>query len=426
MKNERGAVIIQVAVCLLGLMAFSAFVIDHGIMMASRGQAQNAADAGALAGAISLAFESTTDLANARTKAQKFAQQNFVFGAAPDVLFTDINFLPPGTCKPPKYPGVPDTCIKVDVYRNQARANALPTYFANLVGINSQGVRATATAQMVTGDRTDCLKPWAVIDRWQEFGEPFGPTSTYDTYSDGKGQNPPQENDVYIAPGVDAANPNGTGFRLPEDEGRPFAIKTAGTSMSSGWFREILLPRADGHWTGGNVYNENIRTCGGLQYAIAQPGIACPATIGQDTAAEWAAKGCYGVKTGGTTGPTRDGIEYLTGLDTTAHYVMGEGIKDSQFSPPTASPRVVPIGALDPADYLSRFPTGSTGTVRLVNIYGYFIDGMGDVDPATGAMTLNPAGKAVIGHIIRIPGMGMGTSPIPATASFLNQVILVR
>ena len=47
--NERGAILIHVAIALLGLLAFSAFSIDHGVMMVSRGQAQTAADAGALA-----------------------------------------------------------------------------------------------------------------------------------------------------------------------------------------------------------------------------------------------------------------------------------------------------------------------------------------------------------------------------------------
>ena len=39
-----------------------------------------------------------------------------------------------------------DDCIRVDVYRNQARNNPLPMFFGSLVGLTSQGVRATATA----------------------------------------------------------------------------------------------------------------------------------------------------------------------------------------------------------------------------------------------------------------------------------------
>src|SRR5712691_7366461 len=164
-SSERGAVVIQVAVCLIALLAFTAFVVDYGVMWASRGQAQNAADAGALAGAISLAYESWTDLANAKTKASEVAKQNVVWGAQPDVQLADVTF---PLC-PPGAPGAPDACVKVDVFRNQARGNSLPMFFGNLVGVSNQGVRATATSQIVAADTTNCLKPWAIVDRWDEF-----------------------------------------------------------------------------------------------------------------------------------------------------------------------------------------------------------------------------------------------------------------
>ena len=54
LRDDRGAIIIHVAFALLALIAFSAFVVDMGVMWVSRRQAQNAADAGALAGAVAL------------------------------------------------------------------------------------------------------------------------------------------------------------------------------------------------------------------------------------------------------------------------------------------------------------------------------------------------------------------------------------
>ena len=54
MRNEQGAITIHVAIALIALLAFSSFVIDYGVLWVSRRQAQNAADAGALAGAVSL------------------------------------------------------------------------------------------------------------------------------------------------------------------------------------------------------------------------------------------------------------------------------------------------------------------------------------------------------------------------------------
>ena len=63
LTSERGAVIVHVTIALVGLLAFSIFVVDYGVMWAARRQAQNAADAAALAGAISLAYVDFDDQA---------------------------------------------------------------------------------------------------------------------------------------------------------------------------------------------------------------------------------------------------------------------------------------------------------------------------------------------------------------------------
>ena len=65
-------------------------------------------------------------------------------------------------------------CVRVDVYRNApdranvVRGNTIPTYFANILGINAQGVRATATAETAAGNQIKCLLPFAVADRWSD------------------------------------------------------------------------------------------------------------------------------------------------------------------------------------------------------------------------------------------------------------------
>ena len=430
LSSQRGAVLIHVAIALLGLIAFSTFVADYGVMWVSRGQAQTAADAGALSGALSLAFDNSTDFAGAKEKARAMALANMVFGAAPDVQLTDVTFPP---C-PPNTPGLPDTCVKVDTFRNQARGNALPMFFGNLVGVGGQGVRATATAQIVTGTHTDCLKPWAILDRWDEWNgtandypnpDPdFNYTSTFDRYSTGQGQSPPQEPDLYVPPG--GANGAGTGFTLPADQGRRFAVKVGDNSgsISSGWFRAIRIPRLDGQ-TGGDVYRENITTCGGLPNGFATPDTVCPATIGNADAAYWAERGCYRVETGNMVGPTSQGVDALVARDPGAQW-SGGGITGSAFSPGTSSPRVVPIGVLDIDSYLAPDPNGSNGVVRLVNIYGFFIEGMGDVQPNGTVTCCSNSGRSVVGRLMTYPSMGAGNSTLPVEASFLRQVILVR
>ena len=59
-SDERGAVLVQVAIAILVLTAMATFVVDHGVLWVSRGQAQNAADAGALSGAIARAYDDLT------------------------------------------------------------------------------------------------------------------------------------------------------------------------------------------------------------------------------------------------------------------------------------------------------------------------------------------------------------------------------
>ena len=97
-SRERGAVLLHVTVAMLGLLAFSTLVIDYGIFWAARRQAQNSADAGALAGAMGLAYDDPTDFSDtgpAKIAARGAALANLVFGAPPDVdITTDITFPP--------------------------------------------------------------------------------------------------------------------------------------------------------------------------------------------------------------------------------------------------------------------------------------------------------------------------------------------
>src|SRR5688572_23905386 len=169
--SERGSILVQVGVALIVLIAFLAFVADYGLMWVSRRQAQNAADAGALAGAIALGYDNFADRSNtgpAKVSARNVAVNHFVAGEAPKVdIATDVYFYEDD---PDKFPDdcIDDTCIRVDVYRNDEGNNPLPIWFGQLVGLVNQGVRATAIARASFGNATDCMKPWALVDRWNE------------------------------------------------------------------------------------------------------------------------------------------------------------------------------------------------------------------------------------------------------------------
>src|SRR5439155_6213335 len=60
-RDERGMSLVFIGCSLMGFMAASTLAIDVGMVMTARTQAQTAADAGALAGAVALAFNSSTD-----------------------------------------------------------------------------------------------------------------------------------------------------------------------------------------------------------------------------------------------------------------------------------------------------------------------------------------------------------------------------
>ena len=80
LSSDRGAVLIQTAIAMIALMAFSAFAVDYGVLWSARRQAQNAADAAAMAGAISMGFVDMDDQARARQSALDAAAQNLIWG----------------------------------------------------------------------------------------------------------------------------------------------------------------------------------------------------------------------------------------------------------------------------------------------------------------------------------------------------------
>src|SRR5215217_8324156 len=129
-RAQRGAVLVNAAIAMIGLFSFSALVIDYGILWSARRQAQNAADAGAMAAAVSLAYVDFDNQPLARTAAINTARANFVWGTVPDIVDSDVTFPP---C-PPGSPGAgANACVRVDVFRNQrAGGNPLPTIFGHL------------------------------------------------------------------------------------------------------------------------------------------------------------------------------------------------------------------------------------------------------------------------------------------------------
>jgi hypothetical protein len=399
LRSERGAVLIQVAVAMLALLALSSFVFDYGVMWVSRGQAQNAADSGALAGAIALAFDDPDDFDGARTKALATAQLNRVWTGVPDVTAADITFPP---C-PPGAPGAPDTCVKVDVFRNQREnGSPLPTFFGRLVGVMDQGVRATATAQVLVGDRSRCVKPWAVPDKWLDSRDTpqdyaWTPDDEFERYV----QNGPNRGalldpaDVYIPPGVDGH----TGFTVEVDYGTQMVLKHGNPqqAIAPGWFFPVVINPTEG--PGGDNYRENIATCD-------------PTVIGPGTVLE--------TEPGNMVGPTSQGVEeliaqdpYPARWDPDANDGRGAPVAGCMAAGTCAiSPRLVALAMFNPDLYDSGRASGRTD-ITVTKILGFWIEGLqnnGDV----------------IGYLTHYPALAEGGAPVEEDSTFLRTVILVR
>lgn len=408
-RSERGAVLIHVAIGIVVLIGFLTFVVDYGVMWVGRGQAQNAADAGALAGAVAMAFDPNgwTDRSAtgpARTSARQMAVANWVMGQAPNVnMASDVYFTDqPADMCPADANGLTG-CIRVDVYRNQARGNPLPSIFGQAFGITAHGVRATATARVAVADSSDCLKPWAIPDKWIDNYDVTNPVETNppqwtedDAFELHSGNNgPPLANpDVYIPP---SSSGPGSGFTVAADLGTRVVLKTGSpsSSLSPGVFHPVRIPRYDGESQGGDEYRENIATCAGV-----------PIGVGDVLESE----------NGNMIGPTRQGVNDLIALDPNAQWDSGSNavINSCATATPSCgrSPRIVAIPVFDTATYYTTNRQGLP-TFTIVNILGFFIDRM--------------QGNDVVGYLTEMPGLVRGaTAPIDPQASFLAQIQLIR
>ena len=175
LRSERGVSLIHVAIAIFVLMGFSAIVLDHGVLMLSRGQTQNIADMAALAGATARAMDETGPNNPAANGITEKVIQNAVGSHKVFAGTAANNGWTWGWACPP---GVTGWCVQVNVFRDGTNGSTtLPVYIAGLLGANDQKMRATATAVAASANGTSCMKPWLIPDKWLER---LNPATTFD------------------------------------------------------------------------------------------------------------------------------------------------------------------------------------------------------------------------------------------------------
>jgi hypothetical protein len=407
-RAERGAMLVNAAIAMVGLISFSALVVDYGILWAARRQAQNAADAGAMAAAVSLAYVSLDNQALARTSALNTARANYIWGVQPDIVDADVTFPP---C-PPGSPGAgTNACVRVDVFRNQRPGGSpLPTIFGRLAGVVDQGVKATATAEVLYGDASTCVKPWAIPDKWEERNPTptaWDPADNFNRYTTGGGLLSPA--DFYQPPGPSAINGgNGTGFTTASvttggDYGLQITLKQGSptTAIAPGWFYPVVV---DPDCRGGNCYRDAIAGCAPLRYGD-----------GRETLT---------TEPGNMIGPTQQGVEDLIALDPDAYWEDPDGdggplrgyVDGGCLEAHTCikSPRLVAVPIFD-VDLYDLGKASGRQDIVITKVMGFFIERMN--------------GNDVVGRLCFYPGepyvSATGTSGPPGS-SFIVSIALVR
>lgn len=152
--NRRGATLVIVALALAGLLSMLALSIDLGMLYKTRGEAQRAADASALAGAsvfLELGILETDKVDSAEARALQLAGANYMTGGLIDPSEVTVQVIPDSE--------------KVRVWVRRAE---VPTWFARVFGIRSVPVGAKSAAEATTTGTTTCVKPFLIPDFWEE------------------------------------------------------------------------------------------------------------------------------------------------------------------------------------------------------------------------------------------------------------------
>lgn len=395
-RAEHGAVLAQVGICVFVLMAFNVFVLDYGLLWVARGQAQNAADAAALAGAVARGYDDRinppTPTGLAASVARSVAEHNVIWQhAGTPMVFFDCP------------PGVTGRCTRVDVHRDGLHGSrTLDVLFGPILGIDSQQVRATATAVTANGNASPCMRAIAFADGWEENR---APGAQFNRFYEGTAPPAPgtllTNPDVYTPPSATYAGRT----RVSTDYNFRIVWDLSDAAMFGPVTRELPVPL---DLPGSRTFFQNATSCSGQTVALNQT---------------------LPVHTGIHSNEVEDALENIYNQDPGADYNYGESRIVNSCAPNCApiSPRLIAVALYDPARFqLGRATADWTQPavgcptnepcVTVTNIIGFFIhriDTWGGFGPH--------------GHYLRYPGATAPSAPtFVDDASWLVTTHLIR
>jgi putative Flp pilus-assembly TadE/G-like protein len=382
-RKERGATLVLVAVCLVGITGVGAVAIDLGMLLKARNEAQRAAEAGALAGASAFREYAASDpqaIDSAAARARRFAEANTILDRP----------VAPAEVQPPQI--ISDSQkVRVTVQRPQ-----VGTWFARILGVNAVPIGARAAAMATYAGTGKCVKPFAVPDTWNERDATQDPNGNHlqdegeddwsydpavDDYQQG---NPDSPNGGQTGYGSELRNDNGD---YVNDSGRelvltlpvPPAAGNGGPPVAPYTGPLQFQPFSPGGSTDPADYREAIEGCDPSQVSLGEPYPLMPPSDPLSDA-------------------TKEGIDSLFSTDPDARWDSEkETITDSRYADWRNSPRTIKVGLFNPEqiglgsiefnNFGLMFVEGFDRTTnQLSGRLFYFAPGTGDPEAGTGTL----------------------------------------
>jgi hypothetical protein len=373
-----------------GLMGMLALVIDMGMLIGARRQAQRAADSAALAGAKEFLLKSPAAAAvpHAYDSAMVYATRNYIMDTFIDTSEVTVQVIPA------------EQKVWVRIERQ-----GLGLWFARFLGRNFGTVNAAAAAAAMPAGAAQCLAPFAVPDIWHDADDDTISNRAWDdveqwVYGDDPGDrysrfdhNPAA---IPAETGYGSGYRNGNGMGITDDFGLPMRLKVQdpATSPTSGFFYPFRI----GTNTGANDYRDAIQSC---DDQVVPLGVPVPLEMGN------------------MKGPSRQGVTGAVGQDSAAYWdtstntVVGSIYGSGWLTSPRV--KIVPLYSPDQIALI----VGGNHNVTFNNFALIWLDGVVTVGQG------NNAEEYVLGRFLYFAS-GLGTGPGSTTGSLVRVLQLIE